>query len=133
MTVHHMRGARSLAAQTTELAFAVPQVVAHRLGRMALAGASPSQRDRDEFKLMSDEKVAAFQESWIAMFGQVVQTQQRMAWQMAMAFWFPLTHRAPTLRSVERQWQRASWSILGKGLEPISRRAVANVKRLSAG
>lgn len=96
-----------------------------------MAGASPSQRDRDEFKLMSDEKVAAFQESWVAMAGQAIQLQQQMTLQIAKAFWFPLAYRAPTMRSVERQWSSASVSILGKGLEPIRRTAVANAKRLS--
>ncbi len=131
MSVHTLRRSRSLASLTTDLAFAAPQVVAYRMGRMAMAGASPSKRDRDEFKLMSDEKVAAFQESGVAMATQAMQVQQQIAMQMMQAFWFPLTHQQPTLRSVERQWSNAFIGILGKGLEPISRRAVANVKRLS--
>jgi hypothetical protein len=60
-----------------------------------------------------------------------VQVQQQTALQMMKAFMTPLAWRAPSLKLVERQWNRASFSVLGKGLEPISRRAVANAKRLS--
>lgn len=130
MSVHTLRRGGSLASQTAELAFAVPQVVAHRVARMAMAGVSPSTLDRAEFKLMSDEKFAAFQESWIAMAGQVIQVQQQAALQMMQAFFTPMAWRAPSYRSMERQWSNASFSVLGKGLEPISRRAVANAKRL---
>ena len=130
MTTRPPRRSRSVANQSTALAMAVPQVVAHRMLRLVAAGPTPSQRDRDEFKLMSDEKVAAFQESWAAMAGHTYQLQQQMALQMMKAFWSPWTQRAPTLRSVERQWTQASMGMLGKGMEPISRRAIANAKRL---
>jgi len=132
MSVHTLRRGGSLASQTAELAFAVPQVVAHRVARMAMAGMSPSKRDQAEFKLMSDEKFAAFQESWMAMAGQVIQLQQQFALQMMQAFFTPTAWRAPSYRSMERQWSRASMSVLGKGLEPISRRAVANARRLGS-
>ncbi len=72
----------------------------------------------------------AFQESWVAMAGQVMQVQQQAALQVMKAFWTPMAWRAPSYRSVERQWSNASVSVLGKGLEPISRRAVANAARL---
>ena len=38
MVARKVRGTRSLAAKAAELAFAVPQVVAHRVTRMALSG-----------------------------------------------------------------------------------------------
>jgi hypothetical protein len=50
------------------LAFAAPEVVAHRFLRSWAAGASPSLRDVREFQLMWLEKYAAFYESWNAMF-----------------------------------------------------------------
>lgn len=132
MSVHTLRRGGSLASQTAELAFAVPQVVAHRVARMAMAGVSPSQRDKAEFKLMSDEKFAAFQESWVAMAAQVIQVQQQASLQMMKAFFTPMAWRAPSYRSMERQWSNASISVIGKGLEPISRRAVANARRLGS-
>ena len=38
------RGSRAIAAQMIDLGFAVPQVMAYRIARMALAGSSPSAR-----------------------------------------------------------------------------------------
>ena len=67
MPKRRSRSKTALAAQVTDLAFSVPQVVAHRMARMASAGSNPSARDRDEFYLMGAEKVAAFYESWAAM------------------------------------------------------------------
>ena len=52
-----------VARQATDLAVAAPQVVAHRLTRMAMAGANPSARDRREFTRMVSEKQTAFQQS----------------------------------------------------------------------
>ncbi|QHI98339.1 hypothetical protein GT347_10250 [Xylophilus rhododendri] len=132
MSTRTNRRRLSLVAQTAELSMAVPQVMAHRLGRMAAAGASPSARDREEFKLMVDEKVAAFQESWLAMATQAVQFQQRMALQMWTACWLPLAQPAFGRRSMQRQWNEAGLAILGAGLAPVSRRASANAKRLTA-
>ena len=48
------RKPKPAAVQAAELALAVPQVVAHRMARMALAGHSPSARDQREFQMMSD-------------------------------------------------------------------------------
>ena len=48
------------AVQLAELAWAAPQVVAHRLGRMAQAGPILSDRDRREFTGMVVEKQLAF-------------------------------------------------------------------------
>src|SRR5438128_1971363 len=61
------RGLIDLVPVDSELAFAVPQVVAHRLTRMALAGPVLSARDRREFHGMGQEKVHAFWQSWFAM------------------------------------------------------------------
>jgi len=101
------RRSKALAAQTVDLAFAVPQVLAHRLTRMAMAGATPSARDQREFYRMGTEKVAAFNEAWAAMAMQTMQT-----------WWFP------TLLS------SAALDILSKGMTPYRRRAVANARRL---
>ena len=42
------RKAERLGRQAAELAVAAPQVIAHRLARLALAGPAPSARDRVE-------------------------------------------------------------------------------------
>src|SRR4051812_41069634 len=58
----------SLVRKSTELAFAAPFVVVHRLSRMAMAGTSPNARDRKEFTRMGAEKIVAFNRSWYAMW-----------------------------------------------------------------
>ena len=50
MPSHHKRKTMSLIIKAAELAFAVPQVVAHRVTRMAIAGPSLSERDQKEFR-----------------------------------------------------------------------------------
>ena len=117
------RSPSTLAAQSAALAVAVPQVVAHRLTRLALAGPKPSARDRREFHRMGAEKVAAFQESWMAMAAE----SWRIQMQVAQAFWFPW------LAAGRKQgWssERAARAILGRGMAPVSRKAVANARRL---
>jgi len=121
------RRTRKLSTQMSELALAAPQVVAHRLTRMALAGTQPSARDQREFALMSKEKQAAFQESWQAMGLQAWRVQQQMAMSFWQAAWMPgAKARAPS----SSQWQSAILGVLGQGLKPVHRRAVANAKRL---
>ncbi len=79
------RPSSSLSAKTTELALAVPQVVAHRLLRMAHAGPHLSARDRKEFARMIAEKNSAFGESWNAMALQMLQSQRTFAAALALA------------------------------------------------
>ena len=117
------RSSSTLAAQSAALAVAVPQVVAHRLTRLALAGPKPSARDRREFHRMGAEKITAFQESWYAMAAE----SWRIQMQVAQSFWFPWLAAGRA-----RAWpaQRAARAILGRGLAPVRRRAVANARRL---
>lgn len=53
------RRTRRVTTQPSELAFAVPQVAAHRVARIVTSGANPNSRDRREFQRMSQEKIAA--------------------------------------------------------------------------
>ena len=121
------RASRSLSAQTVELGFAAPQVIAHRLARMAAAGTSPSARDRAEFRRMGIEKIAAANEAWAAMTAQAFVENQKLALRAMQSFWFHWVRSKPVTR---RQLRSASAAILGKGLAPIHRRAVANARRL---
>jgi len=61
------RKAKSITTRAAELAVAAPQVVAHRVARMAVAGPALSERDRKEFKLMVAEKQAALTQAIQAM------------------------------------------------------------------
>lgn len=103
-----------------EMAVAVPQVMGHRLTRMALSGPQPSARDQREFTQMSLEKAAAFGESWFAMWMQAVAAQQRLALTAITSMALPSTAALT----------RAGLGVLGHGMAPVHRRAVANAKRL---
>jgi hypothetical protein len=134
MNASSRRKAARIGTQASELMLAAPQVVAHRLGRMALAGAKPSVRDQREFHRMGAEKLAAFGEVWQAMTLQMLKSNQQLAASM-MRSWWPTaalrgsTRQAP-LADAAAAWQRAALDILGQGIRPVHRRAVANAKRL---
>lgn len=110
------RSSTRLARQGAELAFAVPQVITHRLTRMALSGPVPSARDRREFYAMGQEKVHAFWQSWFAMGWATLQAMQQ-AW-IAML----QGARVPLLDAQ---------GILAHGLAPVHRKARANARRLA--
>ena len=97
---------------------------------MARAGTSPSAADRAEFHRMGIEKIAAVNEAWTAMATQAFLENQKFALTFAQSLWLPWMRPAPSVKSVSRQLNRAAASILGKGMAPVRRRAVANAKRL---
>ena len=68
MPSHTRHSVPPIVRHSLGLAFAAPEVVAHRVLRLWAAGASPSLRDIQELQLMWLEKCAAFYESWTAMF-----------------------------------------------------------------
>ena len=110
------RSSARLSRQATELALAVPQVVGHRLLRMALAGPMPNARDRREFHVMGHEKVVAFWRSWFAMGWAMVEATQQ-AWIAVLQ-----GARVPMLDTHR---------ILSHGLAPVHKRATANARRLA--
>jgi hypothetical protein len=114
------RSTRKFAAQAAELAFATPQVVNKRVTQMFFAGPLPSVDDRKEFKLMSDEKVDAFKESWAV----------GMTTSALKAAWFPWVAYTPS-DLFANQMGSATMGVLNKGMEPVRKRAVANARRLS--
>lgn len=52
--------------QLCEIAWAAPQVIAHRTTRMMWGGWPPTARDRREYTRMGQEKVEAFSEAMTA-------------------------------------------------------------------
>ena len=110
------RSSPRLSRQATELALAVPQVVAHRLTRMALAGPFPDARDRREFHTMGQEKVHAFWQSWFAMGWAMMEAMQK-SWIAALQ-----GARVPMIDTHR---------ILSHGLAPVHKRATANARRLA--
>ena len=130
MATHRRRKSKSLVAQTIELGVAVPQVIALRAARIAAAGASPSARDRKEFYRMGAEKIAAVNEAWNAMAVQAFWANQKLAVSFLHSLWFPWARPTFSAMPASRRLTSAGLDILGKGMAPIRRRAVANAKRL---
>jgi hypothetical protein len=131
MASRRSRATRSLAVKAAELTLAVPQVVAHRVTRMALASPKLSARDRKEFERMVAEKNAAFGESWRAMAAQAAVANQALAASFFRSFLAVAGGKKPSTAAAASQLNRAALGVLGKGLAPVHRKAVANAKRLS--
>ncbi len=116
---HASHSTRRLIRQSTELAVAAPAVVAHRLTQMARAGLAPGPADHAELQRMTLEKVAAFQQGWMAMWLE--------AWRWPWSLW---SHGLPGARpprgSAWEPWLR----VAAAGLAPVHRKATANARRL---
>ena len=119
-----------LALQTLELALAAPQVWAHRMSRLTRAGHAPSRRDRQEFYLMGAEKVAAFYESWNAMFAEMFRANLKLALTPVLTWWWPWAYAGRLPRPGSARARRMAAAVLSKGLAPVHRRAVGNARRL---
>lgn len=131
MPINQNRNVFSLAIKATELAYVVPQVVAQRVMRMAMAGPLPSTRDRKEFQTMNSEKAAAFAESWSAMAAQTLRVNQALSMAYLRACYLPFLGNRATAVTVFTQLQSAAISILAMGLAPVHGKAVANARRLA--
>ena len=112
-----------------DISLAAPQVIAHRLTRMALAGPQPSARDRKEFSGMVMEKQLAFAQSWWGAWQAALQAP----WSLAMLGWQGmLTGKMPASPwAWADQVMAPSHAVLNAALTPISRKAVSNARRLS--
>ena len=126
------RKSKSIATKTAELAVAVPQVVAHRVTRMAIAGPTPSARDRKELERMVAEKKVAFTQAWQALASEAVLANQALAQSALRTIWTPTNWGKPAVADeFARQMQGATLGVLGKGLAPVHRKAISNAKRLA--
>jgi hypothetical protein len=130
MTNRRHRKVQSIAATTAEIALAAPQVIAHRVARMAMSGPVLSARDRKEFHLMGAEKMAAMAESWNAMVLQSMRANQALAAGFIAAFWSPSAMRQSPARAAA-QLHGAALGVLAKGMAPVHRKATANARRLA--
>lgn len=144
-----------VAARHAEMMLAAVEVIGRRTHRMALAGPAPNARDRREFTRMGAEKVAAAQESTLAM-------QRHLAvlpWQVGMRCWQDavalsaaalrvgssrtpaeaaaragrLTQAANVATRRAASLSTASARMAAGALEPIAQRATANARRLRRG
>jgi hypothetical protein len=141
-----------LAWKTGEVMLASAQVIHHRTGRMAAAGATPSARDRREFALMGQEKIEAGLESASAIAAQMMTLNPllgpRAVAQMltgAAAVMSLAASRTPGQAMVRHaklvramtqsatttaRLSGAAAELAQRGLKPIHSRATANAKRL---
>jgi len=117
-----------LARHAAEIAIAAPQVIAIRTTRMALAGATPSAKDRREFKRMHTEKVDAFNQGWLAMWTETARIQQQTVLTAMTTWWLPKS--TASLLPNANKLSRDALAIMEKGIAPVRNRAVANAKRL---
>ncbi|HEU0204715.1 MAG TPA: polyhydroxyalkanoate granule-associated phasin [Burkholderiaceae bacterium] len=130
--------------QAWEIAAVAPWVAAHRILRMANAGAVPSARDSAEFWRMGQEKGEAFAAAgsgmatlWYGMLWDFTLQSAARWWQLALNPWqafarsgsawpVPLAF-TPQLRA--RDTHDAA-RLMSKALVPVHRRVAANAKRL---
>jgi len=129
MSLRSSRKTKSILTKSTELALAVPLVVAHRSARMAQAGSTPTARDLKEFNRMVAEKGTAFAQAWQAMAMQTLVANQAMAASFVRSFWSPRGKVTPA--KVAARLHGAALGVLGKGLAPVHRKATANARRLA--
>lgn len=110
------------AARLVELSVAVPQVVAHRLTRMALSNPNPSARDRKEFTGMVAEKQVALLQAGMAVLLE--------AWRWQQTFAMSILTGA-SARQHHATAQSAAVRMASSTIGPFHRKAVANAKRLA--
>ena len=130
MATRRARKSQSVAVKAVELALAVPQVVAHRVTRMGLAGPKLSDRDRKEFQMMVNEKHSAFARAWGDMATQAFRTNQALTASMLRSFFTPFSSK-PSAATVVARVHNAAIGVVGKGLAPLHRKAISNAKRLA--
>lgn len=142
-----------LAFKTGEMMMASAQVIQHRTGRMAVAGAAPSLRDQREFTLMGQEKVEAVVESAQAMALQMMAMNPVLGLRTfelmvkgskAMLSMATSTTISQSLKQQEQfarvltesakansELSQSAAKIAHHGLKPIHSRATSNAKRLA--
>lgn len=92
---------------------AVPQVVSHRLARMATARFPPEERDRKEFIRMAAEKPQAFVQAWQAMAAGMLGVNRALLTALFGGRPHPIQTR-----------------LFDRMLDPIHRKVTSNARRL---
>jgi len=127
--------AQKVLAQITSLSVAAPQVIAHRLGRMATSGPMPSAEDQREFVGMVVEKPMAFAEGWQAMLAAGARAQHEWWTSWSRALMTPgaasPAQAVQLLHDASHDGLHAGLDMLSRGLGPIERKASANARRLA--
>jgi hypothetical protein len=119
------RANNRLGVQLAELSLAAPEVITRRVLQMARAGHRPSARDRAEMQRMASEKMVAFGAAWWSLAFDSALAWQRWLLQLVMRPWAWTSGAMPA-------WPAFNAAMLSRALQPIHRRATANVRRLRA-
>jgi hypothetical protein len=119
--------------QLTRLSSAAPQVIAHRLQRMAAAGPVVSARDRREFSGMVAEKPLALAQAWQGMWHAGAKAQQELLLSLTRTLLQPGWVKPATGTRLARQIGESGLAVLSQGLAPLERKASANARRLAKG
>jgi hypothetical protein len=140
--------------KTGEMMLASAQVINHRTGRMAAAGLAPNLRDRREFALMGQEKIAAASESAQAIAARMLNLNQQMgtlafnhlvagtAGIMSVATAQTIAQSSKARAELMRDTMSSSAKVAAQladsvaqiahhGMKPVHSRATANAKRLA--
>ena len=125
----HRRSQR-ITRQVSELYAAVPQVVAQRMALLAAPMLRPGINPWQETVMMSSEKVSAFNESWLAMWSQALRSQHEIT-AASMRGWGSPGWGIDSVGQSVQAIQSAALGVMGHGLAPVHRRALANAKRLT--
>jgi hypothetical protein len=124
-------GASKVFAQLSKLGMAAPQVVAHRVGRMATSGPVMSARDRQEFSGMVSEKQLALTQSMQSMWLAGAKAHQDFWVTYSRSLLQPPWLKSHTNSQLAKQVQQAGFNLLSEGLAPFERKASSNAKRLA--
>lgn len=123
--------AKRVSDTSEEMSVNVPKVVQKRLSMIAQQNPLNNHEEIKEIERMFSEKPIAFMESWQQMALQSLFAQQHIG-QLMLVNWWKLAWGQPVLfDQIFYQVNAETLKILEKGLQPISRRVNANVKRLS--
>jgi hypothetical protein len=125
------RATRRLAAHALDLSIAAPQVIAHRLARMAQAGATPTTRDLAELHRMGAEKVVAFGTAWQAMGLAAMRAQQAYLQALSRSLLTPWWIAPPDAGAFARRANAAAADVLAAGIAPLRHKALGNARRLA--
>ncbi len=117
--------------QLSSLSVAAPQVIAHRVARMATAGPLPSHADRKEFVGMVVEKPMAFAASLQNMWLAAAWANWNLMASLSRSLLQPKAYTPAASAKLARRIGRTGLSVVSKGLAPIERKASANARRLS--
>lgn len=123
--------ASRVASRLAQLSSDVPQVVAHRVSRLATSGPMPSARDRQEFTDMVVEKPMAFAHSYLNMWMAGLQVHQTFWNSLSRAMLQPPWLSIRTHADAFHRAGQGGWFVLDQGIGPIQRQASSNARRLN--